>query len=159
MPVTTGPFLTRSSEQPVSTQNLPRNWVGVVSREDVLRGVEGGFAMLDQGSLGPLLRLAPGDWLIYYSPRTSHPGGKALQAFTAIGTATDSEPYQADIRPGVTGFRRDMDWLPASEIRVADLSAQLDFTRGSWGLLTRRGLFEVTEQDRQLILNSMTEKK
>lgn len=159
MPVTAGPYLARSKEHPESSQNLPRSWVGVVSRDDVLHGVEGGFAMLDQGSLGPLIRLSPGDWLIYYSPRTSHPAGEALQAFTAIGIVMDSEPYQAETRPGVAGFRRDIDWLPATEIRVADLYAQLDFTRGSWGLLTRRGLFEVTEQDRMLILDSMTETK
>ena len=33
-----------------------RHWVGVVSREHVMIGVEAGFAMLNHGKLAPLQR-------------------------------------------------------------------------------------------------------
>lgn len=46
----------------------PRHWIGTVSREHVLIGVRGGFAMLNHGREAPLKRTSAGDTLIYYSP-------------------------------------------------------------------------------------------
>lgn len=134
----------------------PRFWIGVVSRDHVRMGVAGGFAMLNHGKLGPLTTLGPGDGLVYYSPRTAWPKGDMLKAFTAIGTVGDAAPYQAEMRPGLTGFRRDIDWMKATETPVASLSGRLDFTRGSWGMLARRGLFEITAADFQTIREAMT---
>lgn len=137
------------------TPPQPRNWIGVASRDHVLTGVEGGFAMLSHGKLGPLTQISPGDWLVCYSPRTSHPAGPALKAFTAIGRVRDGHPYQAAMAPGATGFRRDMDWLVATETPIAPLTERLEFTRSSWGLLARRGLFEITAADLQTIRAAM----
>ncbi len=66
-----------------------RYWIGVVSRDHVLRGVEGGFAQVCHGKERPLKRMHQGDWLIYYSPRISMGKGTPLQAFTAIGRVAD----------------------------------------------------------------------
>jgi len=63
----------------------PRFWIGVASRDHVRRGVAGGFCQLGHGKAAPIRRLAPGDWIAYYSPRESYPDGALLQAFTAIG--------------------------------------------------------------------------
>ena len=134
----------------------PRNWIGVASRDHVLTAVAGGFAMLDHGKLGPLTHINPGDWLICYSPRTTHPAGPVLKAFTAIGRVGDNPPYQAEMQPGVMGFRRNMDWLKATETPIAPLMDRLEFTRSSWGLLARRGLFEITAADLQAIRAAMT---
>jgi hypothetical protein len=60
----------------------------------VLRGVEGGFAQLSHGKEAPIRRLSRGDWLVYYSPRVTHPDGEPLQAFTAIGEVEDDDVYQ-----------------------------------------------------------------
>ena len=133
-----------------------RNWIGVVSRDHVSEGVSGGFVMLEQGKLGPLLRLNPGDWLIFYSPRATVSHGKPLKKFTAIGRVIDSDPYQTPMKTGKTGFRRDIDWMNAKEIQISDLSDKLDFMRGNWGMLTRRGLFEITDADRHVIRAAMT---
>src|SRR5260221_1352143 len=46
----------------------PSYWIGVVSRQHVLRGIAGGFAQIGHGKAAPLRRMAVGDWLIYYSP-------------------------------------------------------------------------------------------
>ncbi|MFD1797507.1 EVE domain-containing protein [Paracoccus aurantiacus] len=134
----------------------PRHWIGVVSREHVMIGVEGGFAMLNHGKLAPVKRLGAGDTLIFYSPKTSYPDGQPLKAFTAIGTVTDKPPYEAEMRFGGTGFRRDIDWLQATETPVASLSEGLEFTKGNWGMLARRGCFEISEADAQLIRAAMT---
>lgn len=143
------------SGQKRAEESAPRHWVGVVSRDHVARGVEGGFAMLNHGKLGPLLRLQPGHGLIYYSPRTGYPDGAPLKAFTAIGMVQDAEPYQAEIRPGMTGFRRDIDWRKATETPIASLSDRLEFTRGNWGMLARRGVFEITATDFATIREAM----
>ncbi|RCW80806.1 EVE domain-containing protein [Paracoccus lutimaris] len=133
----------------------PRFWIGTVSREHVLIGVAGGFAMLNHGKLAPLKRLAPGDGLAYYSPKTGWPDGAPLKAFTALGTVRDAAPYEAEMRPGQTGFRLGIDWLPARETPISDLTDRLEFTRGNWGMLARRGLFEVSGADFQTIRAAM----
>lgn len=140
---------------PVQPEQI-RNWIGVVSHDDVREGVGGGFVMMEQGKLGPLLRLNPGDWLIFYSPRVTGSHGKPFKKFTAIGRVTDDEPYQTPMETGKTGFRRDIDWMKAKEIQISDLSDKLDFMRGNWGMLTRRGLFEITDADRHVIRAAMT---
>ena len=134
-----------------------RFWIGVVSREHVLIGVTGGFAMMNHGKLAPLRRLTPGDGLIYYSPKTAWPDGAPLKAFTAIGTVRDAAPYPAEMRPGMLGYRRDIDWLPAAETPISLVIDRLEFARGNWGMLARRGLFEISDADFQTIRTAMVQ--
>lgn len=134
----------------------PSFWIGTVSREHVLRGVAGGFAMLNHGKRAPVERLCPGDWLIYYSPKTAI-DGSPLKAFTAIGTVSDRPPYAAEMGANMTGWRRDMVWLEATETPIAGLTDKLEFTRGNWGMLARRGLFNITQADFQTIRSAMSQ--
>lgn len=48
---------------------MARFWIGVVSKEHVLRGVEGGFCQVCHGKKAPLNRMKKGDYLLYYSPK------------------------------------------------------------------------------------------
>lgn len=105
-----------------------RYWVGTVSREHVLIGVADGFAMMNHGKLAPLHRLSPGDGLVYYSPKTAYPDGAPLKAFTAIGWVRDADPYPAQMRTGGVGYRRDIDWMTATETPIQSLSEGLEFT-------------------------------
>lgn len=133
---------------------MPNHWIGIVSREHVRRGVEGGFAMLNHGKLPPLKRLKPGDWLIYYSPKTAI-DGEPLKAFTAIGAIAGREPYQTEMAAGTAGWRRDVDWQVANETPIAALTDRLAFTQGNWGLLARRGLFPIEDGDFTVIRDAM----
>ena len=133
-----------------------RHWIGTVSREHVLIGVAEGFAMLNHGKLAPLKRLSPGDDLIYYSPKTTYPDGEPLKAFTALGMVGASPPYQAEMGHGMTGYRIDIDWMPARETPIVQLTDRLEFTCGNWGMLARRGLFEISDADFQTIRAAMT---
>lgn len=137
------------------TGPAPRHWISVVSREHVLLGVAGGFAMMNHGKLAPLQRLSPGDGLAYYSPKTAYPDGAALKAFTAIGTVGPDAPYAAEMPSGMRVFRREIDWFNARETPISDLTDRLEFTRGNWGMLARRGLFEVSDADFQTIRTAM----
>ena len=133
----------------------PRHWISVVSREHVLLGVAGGFAMMNHGKLAPLQRLSPGDGLAYYSPKTAYPDGAALKAFTAIGTVGPDAPYPAEMPSGMRVFRLGIDWFKATETPISELTDRLEFTRGNWGMLARRGLFEISDADFQTIRTAM----
>ncbi len=61
------------------------NWINTVSRDHVQRGVRGRFTQANHGKPNMLRKMARGDWIVFYSPRTIHPDGDPVQAFTAIG--------------------------------------------------------------------------
>lgn len=132
-----------------------RYWVGVVSHAHVMVGVEGGFIMLNHGKEAPLKRLTPGDHLIYYSP-TEQIKGKPLKAFTAIAEILDTPTYQATMPSGFTPFRRDVRYLSTKDVPIADIKSSLEFAQGSWGMLARRGVFEINAEDFAVICNAMT---
>jgi EVE domain len=122
-----------------------RYWIGVASRDHVVKGVAGGFCQLSHGKAGPVKRLSPGDWIAYYSPRTEIGGGEPVQAFTAVGRIRPGEPYAADIGGGFHPVRREVDFLACKEAPIRPLLDQLDFTRrhASWGMAFRRDSFAV----------------
>jgi hypothetical protein len=127
-----------------------RFWIGVASRDHVRRGVEGGFCQLGHSKGVPLERLAPGDWIAYYSPRATYPDGAALQAFTAIGKVEPGEPYLADMGVGFTPTRRDVAFRKrAKDAPIRPLLDALALTKGkpAWGAAFRRGLVEVSGGD------------
>jgi hypothetical protein len=134
-----------------------RHWIGVASKDHVMKGVEGGFCQLCHGKSNPLKRLAPDDWIIYYSPRTTMGGGDAVQAFTAIGRILKGEPYLFDIGEGFMPHRRDVEFMPAQEAPIRPLIEELTFIKNkkSWGYVFRFGLLEIPEPDFLLILTAM----
>lgn len=139
---------------PLST---PHHWIGVASREHVSRGVAGGFCMFSHGKHEAVKRVGPGDWLVYYSPRTTLEGGGPVRAFTALGRIAESEPYQAEMAAGRHGWRRDVAYLEASEADIYPLLGELSFIRNPshWGMAFRRGLFPITREDFARIASAM----
>jgi len=107
--------------------------------------MEGGFTQTDHGKESRLRRLARGDQIVFYSPRTD-------QKFTAIGEVIDEAPYQEE-----TGWRRRMRFATAQEAAIQPLIEQLEFIRNkkSWGFPFRRGFFEITESDFKTIASAM----
>lgn len=113
-------------------------------------GVAGGFTQADHGRNTRLKRLAVGDRIAFYSPRTAHPDGAPLQQFTALGTVTGDDVYQVrmqeDFRPWRRAVRFD-DTARAAEIRpLVELLSFIPDPR-RWGFPFRRGLFEVPADD------------
>jgi EVE domain len=134
-----------------------RYWVGVASRDHVRRGVTGGFCQIDHGRAWTLRKMAAGDRLVYYSPRTEIRGGDAVQAFTAIGEVQAGEPYPYDMGGGFVPFRKDVKFLKAKDAPIRPLLDRLSFTKEqkSWGYAFRRGFFEMTAADYALIAEAM----
>lgn len=126
-------------------------------------GVEQGIAQVNHGSRAGILRLSPGDGLVYYSPKDVYPEGAALRAFTAIGRVADGEPWQAApvtmlARGEVRPWRRRVEYLDGvGEVPIAPLLPVLDLTRDTpnWGWLMRRGLLELSASDFAVIAHEM----
>jgi hypothetical protein len=138
--------------------HTPRAWIGVVSEAHVMRGVGGSFAQLCHGKRQALERMAKGDWLVYYSPATEYPVGQPLRAFTAVGQVIGESAYLYDMGGGFVPFRRDVAYAAtARPVAVKSLAPQLHFIQQNpnWGMLARRGHFEIDLHDLALIRNAM----
>lgn len=142
-----------------SSVDQRRYWIGVVSASHVRKGVLGGFAQLCHGKAAPLRRMSANDWLIYYSPRTELIKGKPLQAFTAIGKVADERIYEYQMTESFVPFRRDVQYIPCKEVKIANLLDKLSFTRGNrnWGYSFRYGHLEIGKEDFMIIASAMLE--
>ncbi|SDA93025.1 EVE domain-containing protein [Mesorhizobium qingshengii] len=136
-------------------------WIAVASAEHVRRGRAAGFMQVNHGKAAPLRRVKPGDGIIYYSPTTIMGEKDGLQAFTAIGTVREGEPYEGDMGGGFTPFRRDVEWARAEETSIKPLLDRLEFTAGrsNWGYQLRFGLFSISAADFALTAEAMGAQK
>jgi EVE domain len=132
-------------------------WVNTISRDHVRLGVAGGFTQAGHGRASGLKRLQAGDWLAFYSPKTSLEGGEPLRAFTALGRVADDDLYQVEMRPGFTPWRRNVDFVACVEAPIAPLIDQLSFIKNKrrWGYVFRFGLFEIPCRDLHIIKAAM----
>lgn len=134
-------------------------WIGVVSKEHVMRGVELGIAQIGHGKRSGLVRMKAGDRFVYYSPKESFSGTTPLQAFTAIGTISDDEIWEAD-EGDFKPWRRRVTYVKANDAPIHPLLDELEFTAGkqNWGYAFRYGLFEIDEADFKRIAQAMNAK-
>jgi EVE domain len=153
-----GPINRARLSDPAPTVAGMTNWIITVSRDHVLRGVQGGFTQANHGKPHMLRRMARNDWIIFYSPNTAYPKDEPLQAFTAIGQVTDDEAYQAEMSPDFHPWRRSVDFLSCTETPIQPLIDQLDFIddKTRWGYKFRFGVFHIDDYDRDLIRAAMT---
>lgn len=140
---------------------MTKYWIAVVSRDHVLKGVEGGFAQAGHGKSAPLKRMKQGDWLIYYSPKMSLHGTQKCQMFTAIGEVKDDRIYQIEMNPDFVPNRRDVDYKNCSEISILPLIEKLSFIEDKkhWGYKFRFGILEIPNADFELISSLMLKRK
>lgn len=132
-------------------------WVNTISRDHVRLGVEGGFTQAGHGRAAGLRRLSAGDWLVFYSSKTSLEGGELLQAFTAAGRLADDEPYKVEMAPGFVPWRRNVEFIDCVETSIRPLIDSLSFIKDKqhWGYIFRRGLFEIPRRDFHVITRAM----
>ncbi|OBG97814.1 EVE domain-containing protein [Mycobacterium sp. E136] len=135
------------------------NWINTVSRDHVELGVRGRFTQANHGKPHMLRRMARGDWIVFYSPRTIYPDGPPLQAFTAIGQVSDDEPYLDPASPDGERWRRNVDFLDAHETPIRPLLEHLDFIEDKvrWGYKFRFGVFKIGDDDLEVIRSAMTD--
>jgi hypothetical protein len=133
------------------------DWIGAVSQDHADLAVAGGFAQVSHGRAGPLERVHAGDGFAIYSPRTAHPHGAPLQAFTAIGIVRSGVLYQADDGGDFRPFRIDVDYLPATPAPIRPLIESLTFLRSKahWGAAFRFGFLRIPAHDFATIARAM----
>jgi hypothetical protein len=136
---------------------MTRFWINTISKDHVQKGVAGGFTQADHGKNTRLKRLRKGDYIIFYSPKTSLKNGEALQAFTAIGVIEDNAPYQVEMTPDFHPWRRKVRFLKGEEAAIKPLLEHLSFIKDKarWGYPFRMGLFEIQKADFELIAKVM----
>lgn len=140
---------------------MTKYWCGVVSREHIKRGEQGGFCQVCHGKRSPLARMRVGDGIVFYSPVKEFKGTEKCQSFTAIGKVTGEDTYEFQMSPSFIPYRRDVKYQPCVEVPIQPLLDQLTFTSGktSWGYKFRFGHFELSETDFLLIAQAMLPKK
>ncbi|WP_050806285.1 EVE domain-containing protein [Lentilactobacillus kisonensis] len=102
---------------------MTKYWIGVVPKEYVNIAVEGNFCQVCNGKKQFIDKLAPGDHLIYYSPKLTITTKEKYQKFIAAGTVVSADSFQVEMLPGFTPYRKRMTFetikreVPLAEIR------------------------------------------
>ena len=132
-------------------------WINTISLDHVTRGVAGGFTQAGHGKANGLKRLSKDDWIVFYSPRTSYSEGEVLQAFTAIGRVSDDASYRFEMSPTFIPWRRNVTFLESKQALIKPMLNDLSFIvdKQHWGYKFRLGLFEIPEDDFNVIKQSM----
>ncbi len=132
-------------------------WMAVASKDHVMAGVAGGFMQANHGKSSPLRRVAPGDWVIYYSSKVHYKEKEPCQAFTAVGQIKEGEVYTAVMAPDFEPARRDVDFKECEEVAIRPLIDRLSFVEDKqrWGYKFRFGFFEINQADFKLISGEM----
>lgn len=132
-------------------------WIGVASRDHVMKGVQGGFAQLCHGKKTPLNKMSTGDWLIYYSSKSNLKVNTPYQKFTAIGRVVGSNTYQVKINDDFMPYRRNIDFIDCKEVSIHPLIPNLSFIENEryWGYPFRFGHLEICTEDFELISSQM----
>ena len=134
-------------------------WIGVASRDHVMRGINEGICQFCHGKRSPAQRLKKDDYIIYYSPRIAFNGTEPCQKFTAIGIVADEQPYQVNLSPEFKPFRRRVHYLHATEIDIKPLIHDLLFinNKQAWGATFRFGFLQIDELSFKIIYGRMME--
>lgn len=136
---------------------MTRYWIGVASHEHVQRGVNGGFVQVCHGKMATLKYMSEGDWIIYYSPTFNFGGKDACRCFTAIGIIDRGDPYIFEMSKDFIPWRRNVTFLKSKEVPIEPLLEELMFIQDKkrWGFPFRRGSFEISCSDFEVIARSM----
>ena len=128
---------------------MPSFWVNTIARDHVTAGVAGGFTQAEHGRDTHLKRLEKGDYIVFYSPKTSYRDGEPLQAFTALGRVTDDVAYRVEMTPDFHPWRRNVSYINSKPAPVRPLLKTLSFITDlrHWGFPFHRGLFKISRED------------
>ncbi|MEE4484880.1 EVE domain-containing protein [Serratia ficaria] len=133
-----------------------KHWIAVISRAHARIAAESGFLQVCHGKAGPLRKTRAGDEVFIYCPRSEMGGGEVLKTIEYHCIFENDDVYQVEQFPGFTPYRKDVtfnrDFLPTALKAVVGL----EFTADShWGMLARRGFFEIGSHDASLLRDSV----
>ncbi|MGQ0679365.1 MAG: EVE domain-containing protein [Actinomycetota bacterium] len=134
-----------------------RYWIATVNEDRVREGEAEGVMQADHGEYARLRKLSKGDLVVFYSPQTKTDRGKPLQAFTAVGSIADEDPYEVDAGLSFHPWQRRVVYFDCKQAQIRPLIPKLEFIADPfrWGLEFRKGLFEIQSGDFKLIVKAM----
>src|SRR3990167_8272989 len=98
-----------------------------------------------------------GDWIVYYSPTIKFGQKEPYQSFTARGKIKEGDPYPFAMSEGFVPWRRDVSFIQSNDAPIQQLLEELFFIKDKkkWGFPFRRGCFEISQKDFQIIAKAM----
>lgn len=133
-----------------------KHWIAVISRTHARIAAESGFLQVCHGKAGPLRRTRAGDEVFIYCPRSEMGGGDVLKTVEFHCVFNNDDVYQVEQFPGFTPYRKDVVFNHhARPVLLKDVEG-LTFTADPhWGMLARRGFFEIGQHDADLLKTAM----
>ncbi|TGG90442.1 MAG: EVE domain-containing protein [Aphanocapsa feldmannii 277cV] len=128
------------------------HWIAVISREHARIAVCSHVLQVCHGKAAPLHRTKAGDEVFIYCPRERMGAGTMLKRIEFRCTFDDDRIYQIEQAPGFNPFRKDVTFDTGFEEMAIHDVARLELTTNPhWGMLARRGFFEISPQDTELL--------
>jgi hypothetical protein len=133
-------------------------WIGVVARDHAMIAQDRGVCAFSHGKQAAVERLSHNDRFIFYCPKTGINEGDIVQAFCALGTVADDAVFEENwANTEFTAWVRKATYENVSEVPAKPMLDDLSFVPNPryWGMAFRRGLFEISPEDFNLISGAM----
>ena len=129
-----------------------KHWIAVISRDHAQVAARSGFLQVSHGKAAPLRKTSAGDEVFIYCPRSGMGAGEVLKRVEYRCVVENDTVYQVEQAPGFTPFRKDVRFdtgfrgIPIGDLPEMELTAN-----PHWGMLARRGFFEISAHDAALL--------
>jgi len=135
-----------------------KHWIAVISLEHAQIAVASGFLQVCHGKATPLKATRADDEFFIYCPKTKMKDGKSIKQIAFRGHFNDGEIYQVEQLSGFRPWRKNVDFDTQFQAVVLSSIADMELTRNPhWGMLARRGFFEISAHDAALLNQSQKE--
>lgn len=135
-----------------------KHWIAVVHKSLAMIMAQHGFVAFSHGKKSAADKVAPGDSVILYAPKTDFEGDP-VQAFVGLATVTGEHATERSF-PGtdLTAWARDAQFRESRDVPVKPMLDALGFVSNPryWGMAFRRSLFEISAADFNHIQKAMT---
>ena len=129
-----------------------KHWIAVISLSHAQIAADSGFLQVCHGKQGPLKHTSAGDEVFIYCPKTDMRSGDVLKQITFRGHIDNDDIYQVEQAPGFTPFRKSVTFDNAFQPVAIKAVQGLELTANpKWGMLARRGFFEISAHDAEVL--------
>ena len=128
-----------------------KHWIAVISLAHAQIAAKSNFLQVCHGKKAPLRATNAGDEVFIYCPKREICVSQSLKLIAFRGIFDDNHIYQVEQAPGFKPFRKDVtfdrDFQP---IGIKDIVGLELTSCPNWGMLARRGFFEISPHDAHL---------
>ncbi|CDG22242.1 conserved protein of unknown function [Xenorhabdus poinarii G6] len=133
-----------------------KHWIAVISRAHARIAADSGFLQVCHGKAAPLRKTRAGDEVFIYCPRSEIGSGEILKTVEYQCVFNDDDIYQVEQFPGFKPFRKNVTFnRNFQSVALKDVIGLEFNTDPHWGMLARRGFFEISTHDAELLRIAM----